>query len=114
RKGIQVGTTPGTNHHAVADYAFGLMLALARRIVRHHNATAEGKWSREAGPDVYGKTIGIVGTGAIGKGVARRARGFSMNVLAHDVAKDEELARALPFRYVELDELFRESDYITL
>jgi phosphoglycerate dehydrogenase-like enzyme len=114
RRGSQVGTTPGTNPHAVADYAFGLMLALARRIVRHHNATAEGKWAREAGPDVYGKTIGIVGTGAIGKGMARRARGFSMNVLAYDVARDEELARALPFRYVELDELFREADYVTL
>ena len=114
RKGIQVGTTPGTNQHAVADYAFGLMLALARRIVRHHNATAEGKWQREAGPDVYGKTIGIVGTGAIGKGVARRARGFSMNVLAYDVVKDDEFAKATPVRYVELDELFRESDYVTL
>ncbi len=113
-KGIQVGTTPGTNHHAVADYAFGLMLALARRIVRHHNSTVAGKWQREPGPDVYGKTLGIVGTGAIGKGVARRARGFSMTVLAHDVVKDEELARALPFRYVELDELLRESDYVTL
>lgn len=114
RRGIQVGTTPGTNHHAVADYAFGLMLALARRIVRHHNATAAGQWVREAGPDVYGKTVGIVGTGAIGKGVARRARGFSMTVLAYDVVKDEEFARATPVRYVELDELFRESDYVTL
>ncbi|HZR01010.1 MAG TPA: phosphoglycerate dehydrogenase [Chloroflexota bacterium] len=113
-KGIQVGTTPGTNHHAVADYAFGLMLALARRIVRHHNSTVAGKWQREPGPDVYGKTLGIVGTGAIGKGVARRARGFSMTVLAHDVVKDEGLARALPFQYVELDELLRESDYVTL
>jgi D-3-phosphoglycerate dehydrogenase len=114
KKGIQVGTTPGTNHHAVADYAFGLLLALARRIVPHHNTTAAGQWARVAGPDVYGKTIGIVGLGAIGKGVARRARGFDMTVLAYDVYKDEAFAQANGLRYVELDELFRQADYVTL
>jgi D-3-phosphoglycerate dehydrogenase len=113
-KGIQVGTTPGTNHHAVADYAFGLLLASARRIVQHHATTAAGQWVRVAGPDVYGKTIGIVGLGAIGKGVARRARGFDMTVLACDVYKDEPFAQANGVRYVELDELFRQADYVTL
>jgi D-3-phosphoglycerate dehydrogenase len=113
-KGIQVGTTPGTNQHAVADYAFGLLLALARRIVPHHTTTAAGQWVRVAGPDVYAKTIGIVGLGAIGKGVARRARGFDMTVLAYDVYKDDAFAQANGVRYVELDELFRQADYVTL
>jgi phosphoglycerate dehydrogenase-like enzyme len=113
-KGIQVGTTPGTNHHAVADYAFGLLLASARRIVPHHTTTAAGQWTRMAGPDVYGKTIGIVGLGAIGKGVARRARGFDMTVLAYDVYRDDAFAQANGVRYVDLDELFRASDYVTL
>jgi D-3-phosphoglycerate dehydrogenase len=113
-KGIQVGTTPGTNHHAVADYAFGLLLALARRIVQHHQTTSAGQWTRVPGPDVYAKTIGIVGLGAIGKGVARRARGFDMTVLAYVVYKDEQFARANEVRYVELDELFAEADYVTL
>lgn len=113
-KGIQVGTTPGTNHHAVADYAFGLILASARRIVQHHAATVGGGWLRVAGPDVYGKTIGIVGLGAIGKGMARRARGFDMTVLAYDVFKDEAFAAANQVRYAELDELFSTADYVTL
>lgn len=112
--GIQVGTTPGTNHHAVADYAFGLILALARRIVRHHVSTAAGGWVREAGPDVYAKTIGIVGLGAIGKGVARRARGFDMTVLAYDVHRDEAFASANQVQYVALEELLARADYVTL
>src|ERR671935_713260 len=101
-RGVQVGTTPGANHHAVADYAFGLLLASARRIVQHHATTAAGQWVRVAGPDVYGKTIGIVGLGAIGKGVARRARGFDMTVLAYDVAQDQEWARRAEVAYVEV------------
>ena len=113
-KGIQVGTTPGTNHHAVADYAFGMMLALGRRITSHHASTASGGWARDPGPDVYGKTIGIIGTGAIGKGMARRARGFNMTVLAYDVMRDAAFAAENQVRYVELDELFSTSDYITL
>lgn len=113
-KGIQVGTTPGTNHHAVADYAFGLILASARRIPQHHATTRAGQWVRVAGPDVYGKTIGIVGLGAIGKGIARRARGFDMTVLAYDVFRDDAFAQATGVRYVEMDELLRASDYVTL
>lgn len=113
-RGIQVGTTPGTNHHAVADYAFALILALARRIVPHHNTTAAGEWVRQPGPDVYGKTLGIVGTGAIGKGMARRGRGFGMTLLGYDVYQDEALVEETGLQYVELDELLRQSDYVTL
>lgn len=114
RLGIQVGTTPGTNHHAVADYAFGLALALARNIVKHHVSTAAGQWQRLPGPDVWGKTIGVVGAGAIGKGVARRARGFDMKVLAYDVNQDAAWARELGVEYVTLDDLFARADFVTL
>ncbi|HEY3081448.1 MAG TPA: phosphoglycerate dehydrogenase [Chloroflexota bacterium] len=113
-RGIQVGTTPGTNHHAVADYAFGLVLALARNIVPHHVTTAAGQWTRLPGPDVWGKTIGILGAGAIGKGVGRRARGFDMTILAHDVAQDAEWAGRTEVAYVEVDELLGRSDFVTL
>jgi phosphoglycerate dehydrogenase-like enzyme len=113
-RGVQVGTTPGANHHAVADYAFGLILALARNIVPHHVTTAAGQWTRLPGPDVWGKTIGIVGAGAIGRGVARRARGFDMTVLAYDVAQDQEWARRAEVAYVEVDDLLRGSDFVTL
>jgi len=113
-RGIQVGTTPGTNQDAVADYAFGLILASARRIVGHHISTAAGEWRREPGPDVWQKTIGIVGAGAIGRGVARRARGFDMTVLAYDVQQDARWAAELGVRYVDLDELFATADYVTL
>jgi phosphoglycerate dehydrogenase-like enzyme len=113
-RGVEVGTTPGTNHHAVADYAFGLILALARNIVPHHVTTAAGQWTRRPGPDVWGKTIGIVGAGAIGKGVGRRARGFDMTVLAHDVAPDPAWASQHEVTYVEVDDLLRRSDFVTL
>jgi phosphoglycerate dehydrogenase-like enzyme len=114
RKGIQVGTTPGTNQDAVADYAFGLILALARNIVTHHNTTAAGQWTRLPGPDVYRKTLGVVGAGAVGKGTARRGRGFDMTVLAHDVYQDPAWAAGAGVSYVELDELFRRADYVSL
>jgi phosphoglycerate dehydrogenase-like enzyme len=114
RRGIQVGTTPGTNQDAVSDYAFGMILALARNIVTHHNTTAAGGWTRLPGPDVYGKTLGVVGAGAVGKGTARRGRGFDMTVLAHDVYQDPAWAERTGVTYVELDELFRRADYVSL
>ena len=81
-RGVCVCNTPGANAQAVADLAFGLMLGVARRIPMLDRMTREGKWVRSTGAELYGKTIGILGLGAIGKAVARRAAGFSMKVLA--------------------------------
>ena len=78
RRGIVVTYTPGANSEAVADLTFGLMLAAGRLIVNAHCSVREGNWDRFLGVDLYGRTLGIVGTGKIGRAVARRARGFDM------------------------------------
>lgn len=114
RRGVVVSTTPGTNDRAVADYAFGLILALARLISYNDRTMRAGRWVRVPGPDVNRKTLGIVGLGAIGRNVARRARGFEMRVLAYDVVRNDEFAAANQVDYTDLDTLFRESDFVTL
>ena len=82
--GIAVCNVPGTNANAVADLTFGLMLAVARNIVSTDRWVHQGKWQTAIGVDVFGKTLGLMGFGAIAKNVARRAKGFSMKVLAYD------------------------------
>lgn len=113
-KGIFVTNTPGANSNAVADLTFGLMFSTARRIPFAHNATREGKWDKFIGTEIWKKTIGIVGIGHIGKGVARRARGFEMRILGYDVVQDQEFARDVGLTYVPLETIFREADFITL
>ncbi len=82
--GIIVCNVPGTNSNAVADLAFGMMLAAARNIVLTDRKVHEGKWQTAIGVDVCNKTLGLMGFGAIAKNVARRATGFGMKVLAYD------------------------------
>ena len=82
--GIAVCNVPGTNSNAVADLTFGLMLAVARNIVSTNRWVHEGRWQTAIGVDVCGKTLGLMGFGAIAKNVARRASGFGMKVLAYD------------------------------
>jgi len=113
-KGIFVTNVPDANKHAVADFAFSLILCSARQLSSAINETRAGKWPRIFATDVYGKTIGIVGLGNIGKQVALRARGFNMRVLAHDDWQDPEFAAANNIEYVSLDTLTQESDFITL
>jgi len=74
--GIEVKNTPDANTQAVADLTFGLILAVSRMIPQSHQSTREGKWGRFFGLGVYGKSLGIIGLGRIGKAVARRAKGF--------------------------------------
>jgi D-3-phosphoglycerate dehydrogenase len=113
-KGVVVTNTPGANSNAVADLTFGLMLSTARRIPFAHNATRQGKWDKFFGTELWRKTIGIVGTGYIGKGVARRARGFEMRILGYDVAEDAGFAAQVGLTYVPLETIFREADFVTL
>lgn len=82
--GIVVTNTPGTNSNAVADLAFGMMLSCARKISMAERDVRRGNWHTLIGHDVYGKTLGLMGFGAIAKNMARRAAGFSMKVLAYD------------------------------
>ena len=82
--GIAVCNAPGTNSNAVADLALGLMLSVCRKISHSAALVREGIWKSHIGEDVCGKTMGLLGFGAIAKGVARRARGFGMKILAYD------------------------------
>lgn len=114
RRGIVVTNTPGVMASSVADLVFGFMLALARRIPFADGATRSGGWPRVTGVTVAGKTLGVVGVGTIGKEVIKRARGFDMRVLGHDLQEDPDFARAHGLEYVPLERLLKESDFISL
>ena len=113
-RGIAVCIAIGSNDATVADFAMTLMLALSRELLRAHKEVASGGWNRPLGRDFYGSTVGIVGLGLVGKGLARRLRGFDTRILAYDVVQDQEFAAAHGVQFVELDELLRESDYVSL
>jgi len=112
--GVTVCYTPGANSQAVADLTFGMMLCLARRLPLLDRDTKAGGWTRSVGVELYDKTMGVVGLGAVGKGVARRARGFSMRTLAYDPAFDAGFARENGVTESTLERLFRDSDFISL
>lgn len=111
---ITVTITPGANGDSVADLAVALMLACARNIPRMDQGIKSGNQIRPAGVEMWEKTLGVVGAGRIGKGVARRCRGFGMRILCCDQFQDPEFARNCPAEYVDLDTLVREADFITI
>jgi D-3-phosphoglycerate dehydrogenase len=113
--GIPVTFTPGVNHTTVAEHVFGLMLCLSKHFVEEINYTRAGHWKRLTGHELFGKTIGIVGLGRIGKEVAIRARAFGMTCIGYDVYWDEKFAAAHDVRRAaNLPELLRASDIVTL
>jgi len=120
RRGIWVTNTPGVLHETTADLTWAMMLAVARRIAPADAYTRAGRfkgWSANMflGSDVYGKTLGVIGCGEIGRAVARRAAGFRMRVLYHQRHRlPGETERELGLEYVSLDELLRNSDYVSL
>src|SRR5271167_1773059 len=116
KRGIVVMNTPGGNAVAVAEHTFALMLSMARFIPRAHSTTAAGKWEKKTlqGTELRGKTLGIVGLGRVGVEVSRRALAFGMKVIAHDPYVAPSLAHQLNVTMATLDELFGQSDYITL
>lgn len=113
--GIKVTNVPAVNANAVADLAFSLILDVARKTSYAANNVKAGKWERVIGVDVYGKNISIIGFGEIGKNVARRAKGFSMNVFVYD-----PFIKELPDEFrddaiiVSLDEALQKSDFLTI
>ena len=120
KKNIWVSNTPGVLHETTADLTWAMLLGIARRIVESDRFTREGKfhgWQGDMflGGDVYGKTLGVIGCGEIGAAVARRALGFDMRVLYHQRTRlSEAEEKKLNARFVSLDELLKESDFITL
>lgn len=118
-RGVAVCNTPGVLTETTADFAFALLVAAARRVVEGVDYVRAGRWKTWGptlllGRDLYGATIGIVGFGRIGKEMAKRAAGFDMRILAYDAYRDEQAAKDLGATFVELDELLRESDFVSL
>ncbi len=110
RLGITVTNTPGVSAASVAEHALALMLAVARRIPAQDQGVREGRWPRGASLELYGKTLGIVGLGAIGQRLAAIARGIGMHVIAWTIDPDPGLG----FELVEMDELLSRSDVVSL
>src|SRR5262245_25342332 len=115
-KGIIVMNTPFGNSITTAEHAVTLMLALARQIPQADASTQAGKWekNRFMGVEITGKTLGVIGAGNIGSIVVDRALGLRMRVIAHDPFLSPERAADIGVHKVELDELFRRADFITL
>jgi glyoxylate reductase len=118
-RGIVVTNTPGVLDETTADVAFMLMLAAARRLGEGERLLRAGKWEwwgpkQLRGLDVWGKKLGIVGLGRIGQAVARRARGFGMEILYHNRSRNEDAEEELGARYLELQDLLGESDFISI
>lgn len=115
-KGITVCNVPSYGEHTVAEHVFGLLLAISHNLVEAVDRTRRGDFSQVGleGFDLRGKTMGVIGTGDIGKCVINIAAGFSMQVLAFDVRPDLKFAENRKFQYVDFDELLGRSDIITL
>jgi len=112
--------TPGVLDDTTADFAWTLLMAIARRLVEGDSWIRSGTWNgwdfdQLIGGDVWGKTLGVLGFGRIGRGVARRAQGFQMRVLYNDAVRaPAEVEKELNAEFVDRDRLFRESDFVSL
>jgi glyoxylate reductase len=120
KRGVYVTNTPGVLTETTADFAWTLLMAAARRVVEADKYVRTGKWRvgwhpmMFQGRDIYGATLGIVGLGRIGSSIAKRAKGFDMKVLYHDVVRRQDLEKDLGIEYTEIDALLQEADFVTL
>jgi D-3-phosphoglycerate dehydrogenase / 2-oxoglutarate reductase len=114
RLGIVVATTPGVNHHAVAEHTIALLMGIARGFPWNDMWVRRGHWDRVGGPRVMGRTIGLVGLGRIGQATATRAVGLGMKVLAFEPYPDEGFVSQWGIELVDLDTLFSTADYVSL
>ena len=115
-RGVYVVNAPLGNIVAAAEHTLALALALVRRVAEADRSVRAGEWTRAkfVGRELRGKTLGLVGIGRVGSEVARRAAGFGMTVVAHDPFATEASARASGARLIELDELLRAADVVSL
>lgn len=114
RLGVTVTNTPGVSAYAMAEHALTLMLAVARNIAQIDAATKKGEWPRGFVTQLHGKTLGVIGLGAIGRQTARIARGIGMKVIAWTMHPSEQLAQELGVEMVKLEDLYRASDVVSL
>ena len=118
-RGIPIGNTPGVLTDTTADLAFTLLMSVARRIQESIDYVRADKWKTWGpmllrGIDITGATLGIIGFGRIGQGMAKRASGFGMRVLYHDVYRRADLEGTMGVTYADLDTLYRESDFVSV
>ena len=113
-RGVAVCTSAGSNHQSVAELTLGLMVAVARQIAHGDRVLRHGGWEPLVGPELWGKTLGIVGLGRIGKAVALLARAFGMRVIATDIVLDHTFGSVHHVEYVPLPKLLRLADVVSL
>jgi glyoxylate reductase len=119
-RGIYVTNTPGILTDTTADAAFSLLMAIARRIPEADRHIRAKGWIHAWGPrmyigsDIHGKTLGILGMGRIGSAITKRAKGFDMNVVYHDVYRREDLEEEMGITYMSKDEVIRSADFLSL
>jgi D-3-phosphoglycerate dehydrogenase len=112
--GVRVTLTPGANSVSVAELVLGLILSLARQIPTLDAGVHRGNWARVLGTELYGKTLGVIGTGHVGGEVIKRANAFGMNIAAFDIQPRLELCQPYQVRYMALEEVLRQADFLTL
>ncbi|MFZ0453095.1 MAG: phosphoglycerate dehydrogenase [Ignavibacteriaceae bacterium] len=116
RKGIMVMNTPGGNTVSAAEHTMALMLTMCRNTAQANQSMRAGKWERKnfQGTELQGKVLGVIGLGKIGREVAVRSKAFEMNVIGYDPVLSDEVAGKLGIKPVNLDEIFEQSDIITI
>jgi len=116
KRGIKLLNSPEAPTIAVAELVLGHMLSFVRNIPRADSSMKVGRWEKSQlmGTELRGKTLGIVGTGKIGQAVGYRAKAFLMDLLLYDIIKNQEFAERTGARYVDLNTLFQESDFVTI
>ena len=118
-KGIEVFNAPGRNAEAVSDFTVGMIICEARNIARGHHGILTGRWIRDYSnsgmiPDLPGRTVGLIGCGAIGMKVAKKLSGFDMKLLGYDPFASAERCKEAGVEPVELDELMARADFVSL
>lgn len=114
RARIPVSTTPGVNHHAVAEHTIALLMAIARGFPLLDRKVRENRWDRRSYPRVMGKTLGILGLGRIGQAVATRGVGLGMNVIALEPFPDRDFVKKWNIELADLDTVLARSDFVSL
>lgn len=118
-RGLPIGNTPGVLTDTTADFAFTMLVSAARRVVEGADYVRAGRWKTWGpklltGVDIHGATLGLIGFGRIGQAMAKRAGGFDMRVLYYDQYRREDLEQSMGVKYVELDQLLAESDFVSI
>ena len=114
RRGIVVATTPGVNHHAVAEHTIALLMAVARGFPARDQFVRKGTWLRFSTPRIMGRTLGLVGLGRIGQATAVRGIGLGMRVIAYDPFPNKDFAAEHRIELTTLDDLIARADYVSL